>query len=86
MLYVIRCSSLAVWQQQALKKLTANDSVVFSEDGVYLLRNGISTNSATLYAVKQDCTARGVKFAQAELINYEQWVELSTHHQHWLNW
>ncbi|MCW8108090.1 sulfurtransferase complex subunit TusB [Alteromonas ponticola] len=86
MLYIIRNSQLSEWQKQTLKSLSAEDAIMFAENGVYNLYTGVINSNANIYALKQDCLSRGVDSVDVDMVDYAAWVKLTTTHKHWLNW
>lgn len=90
-LHIIRSSAFNSNDlQQALSLASENDSIVFTDDGVYNLNHPLLNehHTHTLYCVEQHLVARGINnnLAAAKLISMAQLVELTLTHKPVITW
>lgn len=76
---------------ECLKVCNTDDAILLLEDGVYAALNTQEiSNEFTVYAVKDDCFARGLIPEKlnpaAQLIDYNRFVDLSCEFKNCLNW
>ena len=73
-----------------LRSLGVNDAIIFIEDGVYNLLSpsaGLADISQAVYALANDCEARGVlPDGMINRITMEEFVVLTEHHPKTLSW
>jgi len=85
-LHLINKASL---QNDTLASLSADDTLLLIEDGVYLSHNLPEQISNPVYALKNDAEARGIMFFNCPkdfFISDKQFVELVCSHKNTVSW
>lgn len=78
--------SIEAWPK-ANEMISATDRVLFLQDACYLLQQPIDTVCELVYGRSLDCTARNIHpYVGIEIIDDEQWLELSEHAKNIISW
>ena len=75
--------------KSCLEHLTAEDTLILINDGVYALQTPLFSSackSQHVFALEADTLARGIKTNTEQLINYDTFVELSCQHNPIQSW
>lgn len=92
-LHIIALSPQALASSQVRCAVKDGDDIILVENGVYNLLNisttGLANPTIPLYALDADVNARGLGDKVegiAQLIDYDQWVDLSARQPNSLSW